>query len=172
MPAAIDELLEIVQDREAVPSPLSFVKPFFGRRRNWPPQKFSTEHYGRRWEVQEFRHDPAIRSNFYQTIELKGEGPGLDNRAQVFHFAYHQLHLFGARWLQYGSVVRHDRTAFLWHINGHTEERKMRTLDEPVLVETWFGPAPVDFKVASLHAFNLIIPAAQSSEQKPMRFPV
>lgn len=168
---AIDELMDRVQ-RGSFPAPLSFVKGFFGRQREWPPQAFAAQHYGRAWEIREFVHDPAVAMNFYQTIALSGEGDGLDRKAQVFHFAFRQEHLFAARWLQYGSVIRFDRTALLWHINGHREERRLRSPDESAVVETWFGPAAVDFRVASLHPFALAVPAASPPDQPPMRFPI
>jgi hypothetical protein len=171
MHKAIDELLELVQ-RDSLPAPLSFAKDFFGRQRNWPPTAFATQHYGRQWEIREFVHDPAVRKNFYQTIELQGKGNSLADRAQVFHFAYRQKHLFAARWLQYGSVIRFNRTALLRHINGHAEERRLQSSDAPAVVETWFGHAVVDFRVASLHPFTLAVPAASRSDEPPMRFPV
>jgi hypothetical protein len=170
MREAIDELLELVQ-RVSLPAPLSFAKGFFGRQRDWPPRVFATQHYGREWQTREFVHDPAVARNFYQSIELRGSGAG-PGRVQVFHFAYRQKHLFAERWLQYGSVVRSDGAALLWHINGHREERRLRTLDEPAVAETWFGPAAVDFRVSSLHPFALAVPAASPPDQPPMRFPI
>lgn len=164
----LDDLLEIVQNREFIPSPLSFVKPFLQRQKIWPPPIFAKQHYKRPWEEQPFNHDPAIRSNFYQVISLRGEN---SSRAQVFHFAYHQPGLYGARWLQYGAVVRYERTAFLWHINGHTEERELRGIDEPALVDTWFGPTETRFKIASLHPFKLSKLASWRGDKPPMRFP-
>jgi hypothetical protein len=171
MREAIDELLELVQ-RDSLPAPLSFANGFFGRQKTWPPADFAAQHYGREWETREFAHDPAARKNFYQTIEIVGTGDGLARRAQVFHFAYRQQHLFAARWLQYGSVIRFGRMALLRHINGHAEERRLLSSDVPAVVETWFGPAAVDFRVASLHPFTLAVPAASPSDQPPMRFPI
>jgi hypothetical protein len=171
MSKATDELLELGL-RESLPAPLSFASGFFGRQREWPPPAFAAHYFCREWGIREFVHDPAVRASFYQTIELRGQGCGVEKRAQVFHFAYRQKHLFAARWLQYGFVVRWDCSALLWHINGHREERRLRSQDEPAVVETWFGPAAVDFRVASLHPFALAVPAVVRPAEPPMHFPI
>lgn len=168
---AVDEVLQIVQARRSVPPALLFLRPFFGRQEQWPPEIPSFDHRQRQWYVRQFEHDFSLRCNFYQSVELRNQGPSGLTCPQVFHFAFRHPRMFAARWLQYGLVLRSGLRSALWHINGHTEELTLPTLNEPTHVRTWFGPGPAIFRVASLHSFTLAI-AGQREHQRPaLAFP-
>jgi hypothetical protein len=169
---AAEALLEIVQSGRLVPPALQFLRPFFGRRQQWPPQIPDAGGRPRSWHVREFEHDPRLRANCYGVVDLvplrsgthlAGIGP------RVFHFAFQHPRMFAARWLQYGFVLHHGLCSTLFHINGHTEELERRDCEEPTRVRTWFGPGPAIFRVASLHPFRLTEP--RESHEPALAFP-
>ena len=165
---AIHWLLSSVQLRQWRQPSLSFLTDLFGRQQAWPPSSLAEDYYGRPWHIEEFEHDPTKRALYYASIELSAP----ENRPstpQVFHFAFCNPGVFGERWLQYGFVERYQNTVRLVHINGHTETYEADTLDEPSKVETWFGPGPAVFRVASLHRFDLVVGEAWKGER--VRFP-
>jgi hypothetical protein len=44
-------------------------------------------------------------------------------------------------------------------------------LDDPIPVETWFGPGPALFRVASLHPFSHELTIREDDASKALRFP-
>ena len=167
----IDDMLDFVQFGRSMPAPLKLARSFFGRQKEWPPECVARDHFKRSWCVHEFSHDPAIRANFYETVLLTGTDPAMEIRPQVFHFAFRNPRRFGDRWLQYGFVIRHGSGAGLWHINGHNEQLQFASALEPTRVETWFGPGPVVFRVASLHGFTLGTPSEKPAAGPALQFP-
>jgi hypothetical protein len=169
--AAADELLRIVQHSSTAPSWLQFVHGFFGRQINWPPEDLASMYFNRPWHVAEFRHDATARTNFYPTVVLCQAVKAPEGRPQVFHFAYRHPTLFHARWLQYGLVRVHGRSVALHHISGYIDRLHRSGPDEPIRVETWFGPGSALFRVASLHPFSHSIDDSGDGSAKALRFP-
>ncbi len=169
--AAADELLRVVQHTHATPSWLQFVHRFFGRHIAWPPQELASTYFKRSWYAPEFEHDAKARTNFYATIVLQQSGGASEHHPQVFHFAYRHPSDFRARWLQYGLVRLSGRSVTLHHIGGYVDTFERTTMDEPIRVETWFGPGPARFCVASLHPFAHNLEASTDTEAKKLRFP-
>jgi hypothetical protein len=167
--AAAEDVLRIVQKAATAPPWLHFVHDFFGRQRSWPPDGVASAYFGHPWCIQEFSHDPSVRSNYYATAVLGGLLSPPDGRPQILHFAFKHPSLFHARWLEYGLVRVHASTAVLHHINGYRDELKLAALDATVRVETWLGPGPALFRVASLHLFALRL--GESGSEKALRFP-
>lgn len=158
---AISDVLEAYQlDTSAEPG-LQFVRAFFGWKRLWPPpywEELRKKRHGPRqdfeWHEHEFRHN-ARTINYYPTIALSSHPELISARPQTFHFAYSGRGALKTRWLQYGFVVRHERSATLTHIHGHTDTCHTPDAAAPTLVGTWFGPGPARFRVASQHPFAL-----------------
>lgn len=153
------------------PPALSFIADFFGRQAVWPPKQLAREHFGHSWFVEEFEHDPQRRANYYPLIEIVGDLEVTASRPQLFHFAYRERDLFGGRWLEYGFVTRQGQCVQLLHINGHAESYLTDTPDEPSRVETWFGPGPAIFRIASLHPFSVKVNDPDEDEHQRVRFP-
>jgi hypothetical protein len=168
--AAADEVLRFVQNA-STPTPwLQFVHSFFGRQISWPPEDVSAVYFGRPWLVREFTHDPATRANYYATVLLRPALQAVDH-PQVIHFAYKHPFLFGARWLQYGLILVRGVSVALHDISGYSDRLSLSTLDDPVAVETWFGPGPALFRVASLHPFANTLASPEDATRKAVRFP-
>lgn len=166
--AAAEALLEVVQNDRGDPAPLQLARSFLGRREEWPPAFIAAFYFGRRWTTHEFVHDPNVRSNHYQAVELFGVQQCDTLRPQVFHFAFQSPRRFAGRWLQYGFIQRHGPRAQLWHIDGQYQQLEIPEQDAPTRVETWFGPGPAIFRVASLHHFDLEV--ASGTTAPALRF--
>jgi hypothetical protein len=169
--AAADDVLRIVQNAATAPPWLQFVHGFFGRQMAWPPGDLASVYFGRPWHIEEFSHDPGLRANYYATILLHLAQEPSDGRPQIFHFAYKQPSLFHTRWLQYGLVKVHGTSASLHHISGHSDQLDLSTPDDPIPVETWFGPGPALFRAASLHPFSHELTTTEDSSGNALRFP-
>jgi hypothetical protein len=152
------------------PAALSFLAEFFGHQHFWPPAQLAKEYFGRDWHRQEFAHEPKIRANFYAQIELRGSIPSDTGVPQVFHFAYQQPGLYGQRWIQYGFVEARGRMVRLVNITGQIERYELDTNSGCSLVETWFGPSPVNFRIASLHPFSIQVRNTEEETKLRVRF--
>lgn len=168
---AADQALRIVQSSYPGPPSLQFVHVFFGRQINWPPGAIASKYFKRSWYVEELSHDPSIRANYYAEIVLRHALQVTSDPPQIFHFAFRHPTMFRARWLQYGLVRAHGTSQILHHINGHVDQVHSSASHEPIRVETWFGPGPALFRIASLHPFSHRIASLEVSSQKALRFP-
>lgn len=164
---AIEKLMSAYVHGRWQPPALEFLAEFLGRRSAWPPQGLARRYFGRDWYTAELEHDPARAANFYATFRIAaaGEGPF------VYHVAFRHSRLFARRWLQYGFVVRHGLAVRLRHINGHVDTYEAPSLASATLVQTWFGPGSVCFRVASLHPFALTLDPPGPVEGEAVRFP-
>lgn len=148
-----DRVINFIQNRYTAHESLDFLAPFFGRVKTWPPPFKDPK---RKWVQREFEHKAVHGTGHYALVSIKGDRRlRISQKPQVFHFAYRQPSFFGNRWLQYGCVIRRVRSVSLWHINGHAETLTVDSLTEPTPVKTYFGPEPAQFRVASLHPFQV-----------------
>lgn len=168
--AAADEVLRMVQNSFAPPPWLQFVHGFFGRQITWPPEDLASVYFGRSWHVEEFSHDPRFRANYYATVLLRHVAEP-NGRPRIFHFAYKHPSLFHARWLQYGLVRVHGTSGILHHISGYMDQLELSAPNEPISVETWFGPGPALFRIASLHPFSHELTVGEDGTTPALRFP-
>ena len=65
-------------------------------------------------------------------------------------------------WRPYGFVLREGGRIALFQVRGATAFSEIRPDAGAFVVETWFGPGAADFRVASLHAFDLALDAESS----------
>ena len=153
------------------PPALELLQEFMGRRAAWPPPSLARDYFGRDWHKREITHDATDRTNFYATLRIAPPDGSRCGGPFVYHVAFRHTSLFGKRWLQYGLVLRHGNRISLRHINGHIDSCDARDALAPNLVETWFGPGPAVFCVASLHPFTLDLIEAGPTGEPVVRFP-
>lgn len=166
--AVADEVLRVMQFDTPATSTFHFLRSFMGRQLQWPPRDIARVHFARDWHTKDFTHDPNVRANYYPRILLQGTASEVP---QVFHFAFRHESAFLGRWLEYGFVRSYGTLINLQHIDGRTDHMSISSREEPVPVETWFGPGPVQFRVASLHSFSLRLETRDSDRGKAVRFP-
>ena len=168
--AALDSLATSYLHGQWKPPAIKFLNEFLGRRAQWPPPDLAQRYFGRKWCHREFAHEATARTNCYATISIAatqrmpGDGPF------VYHVAFRHPALFVKRWLQYGVVLRHGNRVSLRHINGHTDMCDVEDVRSPLRIETWFGPNPAVFRVASLHPFQLEVEESPDEKVPVVRF--
>jgi hypothetical protein len=131
-----------------------FFASFFQRQRDWPPPDFALEHYARPWTTRRFRHDPAVRMNFYAVLPLRGSRNTQRCEPQTYHFAFRLPNRFNNWWLDYGFVVHTEDHVRLFHIDGSENEYRSEAARSAAHVRTYFRSHAAEFCIASLHPFE------------------
>jgi len=135
----------------------------------WPDRSIARSLYGCDWTTREYRHDPALVSNVFACFRFT---PGILAGAcspWVVHFAYRRASARDGMWRPYGSVMRIGQRVVLVSESGDLQEQALGETAATIAVETHFGPGPAEFRVASLHAFELEV-VAPSHEAFCLRF--
>lgn len=151
---------------------LAFMKDFLGRRAEWPPLAPAIQFYQRNWITFDFVHSATSEANFYALLSLTSSRTDYPSLPTVCHFAYRNENFYGKRWLHYGFVQQTKSEVKLIHINGHFQDYKKQLQQEPARVETFFGPSPTQFRVASLHPFSIQRIYDSNSNLPSVRFPL
>ncbi|MCB1641825.1 MAG: hypothetical protein KDI37_08845, partial [Xanthomonadales bacterium] len=152
------------------PPALEFLTSLLGRRTMWPPVWLARDYFGREWFVRDFEHDATDRINYYLTLRITAADPAHRKAPYLYHVAFRHRQLFGQRWLQYGYVQRERDSVSLRHINGFVDRCEVEP-DGPTIVQTWAGPGPAVFRIASLHPFALDLIEDGSASAAMVRFP-
>lgn len=122
---------------------------------HWPNQSVASRCYGRPWTVFEFAHPALDGGGYYAGVVLTDEGRSAPAAPIAYHFAYRRKGALDGMWRPYGAVVDFGgRAVLVSESGGFVEAVRPEGADGAVVVETWFGPGPAEFRVASLHAFR------------------
>ncbi len=121
---------------------------------NWPDPGIGHDYFGCDWHAAEFVHDAAAIRNVYATITLR---TALDRPAWLpiaFHIAYRRISNADGLWRAFGSIINRNGATTLIHENGNVQSAPSSTTSgAPIAFKTFFGPAPAEFRVASLQPF-------------------
>lgn len=154
-------------------SPLSkdlhWVLDFIAPKPEWPPDNNSTEYFHREWELSDFRHTGRGSQNYFQKLSITARQRKF-GEPQVWHFAFRVPDATFPIWTPYGFVERRTDEIALYHIRGYTASIKTQFEVETFAVETWFGIAAAEFRVASLHPFTLALDQAVDATTPCVRF--
>lgn len=133
---------------------LSFLPDFVLPSRSWPPQRIARMYFKRDWHVVDvaFGGDTArsVFTAFALVPDAAEMGPvGI----QVWHFAWRPA---GDRaWRPYGFVrLVESSLQQLFSFSGRATSLQREATPAEFFVETWLGPGPVEFRIASLHPFS------------------
>lgn len=127
----------------------------------WPADRLARHYYRRPWVVRNVSHDARRQRNYYGHFLIAPET--LSERApQLWHFAFRDAPARGIRgmngWYVYGSVEAYGEKITLRNYNGKVSRCALKSSGGPFVVETWFGQGSADFRIASLHSFQLSMP--------------
>ncbi|MCZ8017229.1 MAG: hypothetical protein O9274_16135 [Limnobacter sp.] len=136
---------------------------------SWPNQSIARTMYGRDWTTSDYRHEPALVSNVFACFRFTPTAIADPISPWVVHFSYRRADSRDGMWRPYGSVIRVGRTVSLISESGDLQERTLGDAADSIAVETHFGPGAAEFRVASLHAFELKV-VAPSQEGSCLRF--
>ena len=151
------------------PSPLLPFRPIYTPGPGWPNGEIAHSYYGRSWSVRDFEHEPSRIANVYAAVRLLSAAHDSPCVPRTYHFAYRRTDARDAMWRPYGSVIGYRHEVRLVSESGDYQRRADERSNEAVIVETYFGPGPAQFRVASFHAFDLTV-ETPSREKKAIHF--
>lgn len=138
-------------------SPLAAFWPIYIPGPSWPNAEVSHPYYGRDWCTADFAHDPATIANVYAAVRLRSTVADVPFVPCAYHFAYRRTGSPDGMWRPYGTVVGYEGEVCLLMENGTYQRQPDARSPSTVINETWFGPGPAEFRVASLHAFEIAV---------------
>jgi hypothetical protein len=138
----------------------------------WPSDKISLQYFKRPWTVHSFRHTAVSVRNVFQKLSIAA-APRRYAEPQVWHFAFKNKTPTSLLWIPYGFVERTDRklALFHYHARGHSVSLQIPRDTTEFLVETWLGPGPAEFRVASMHEFKFALSDKDDLATPCVRFP-
>lgn len=136
---------------------------------SWPDPSIARAFYGYDWTTRDFRHDPKVVSNAYACFSFTPTATERPAVPWVVHFAYRRMGARDGMWRPYGTVILTGRAIMLISENGDLQEKHVIGTAPSISVETHFGPGGAEFRVASLHAFEVTV-TVPSRETECVRF--
>ena len=130
----------------------------------WPNSAIVKKHYGRDWCVAKITHEADEVLNVYAALSLRTAKQLSDYHPRVFHFAYQQKFAIDRLWRPYGVIIAVGDRVRLIAESGIWQEATADAFRQTAIVETFFGPRPTLFRIASIHEFTLDIDAPTSAE--------
>ena len=131
-----------------------WILDFIAPRKDWPPDL--PKYFRREWSIAPFQHNADKGRNYYQKLAITA-APRKCAEPQIWHFAFRDPAAILPVWNPYGVLERTADHISLYHIRGHSASVAIPSDTVTFLVETWFGPRPAQFRVASLHPFILTL---------------
>lgn len=150
-------------------APLSAFWSIYTPGPGWPNAEVAHTFYGRPWCTSDFAHDPAKIANVYAAVSLRSRSADPPIVPRAYHFAYRRAGAPDAMWRPYGTVVGYEGEVCLVAENGDYQRKIEGQSPTIVVAETWFGPGPAEFRVASLHEFDVMV-QAPSEGREVVRF--
>lgn len=136
----------------------------------WPSNALAERYYGRKWSTIEFAHEPNGVRNVYALLKLRIANSVLEYLPIAIHIAYRRKAAVDKMWRPYGSIIRINNQTRLLSESGDFQEKLDQEDFRLVRAETYFGPSPVEFKLASLHSFAMPDIEAPSTAVGVVRF--
>lgn len=149
---------------------------------DWPPPDLATWFDGD-WYLQDFVHNPNDETgrNFFKPFgilpDLVYGGDGAIEAIrdpQAWYLAYRDISLKTGLvepkswWKPFGMLRLEQQQIHLLHFNGLTDDKALLHPDGRFAFETFFGQGAAEFRVASLHPFELSDPGATAPEGVPV----
>ena len=120
---------------------------------HWPSDEHVRPCYGRNWFGVVFDNKDQWSSSDYGLVKVKFSAPA-SGRPRACHIAYRRTPSPDTMWRYFGTVLSVGGQLELYSEGGAFQEMQVVEQDE-IRFRTYFGGRPVEFRVASLHAFGL-----------------
>jgi hypothetical protein len=162
-----DKLRMSFQLGRELSSPMRVFKDLLFPGPFWPNDASVERCYGRPWFRVDFEHSAETLTNVYALLRI---APRDDDRTSplVFHIAYRRKPAADHMWRPFGSIIRREASLTIASESGGLIERAIAP-DGRIDVETFYGPGPAEFRIASLHAFDVEI-VVPSPAKDALRF--
>lgn len=132
---------------------------------SWPDSSIARSYYGRDWTRCEYIHPAEEIKNTFACFNLNPMKQDTSNAPWVAHFSYRRISARDGMWRPYGTVIRIGRNLQLISESGDTREITLSACPSQVPVETYFGPGAVEFRVASIHHFDMTVTVPSRNPQ-------
>lgn len=152
----------------ATRSPLSPFWPIYIPGPGWPNAEVSFPYYGRPWCTVDFVHDLTVK-DVYAAVSLRSSAADEFLIPRTYHFAYRGIGNLDEMWRPYGTVVGYQGEVRLIKENGDFQRCRDERSPITVIAETHFGAGAAEFRVASLHDFDVDV-QMPSEEHGVVRF--
>lgn len=134
----------------------TFLAPVFDLYRpgeHWPSAWLAERYLGKKWRSRVFSNDETYLSHHYGLVKLDFNEA---HRAypKAMHIAYRRKNFPDKMWRYYGCVIGYKDYLKLYSESGAFQSMPSVKNNE-IRFRTYFGGRLVEFKVASLHDFNL-----------------
>lgn len=150
-------------------SPFSPFWPIYIPGPGWPNGEIASNYYARSWFAEDFAHDPSRIENVYAAVHLKAAARDYPLVPRTYHFAYRRTGARDGMWRPYGTVIGYHHEVCLISESGDYQKLSDERSNETVVAETFFGPGPAEFRIASLHDFRVEV-TTPSEEEGAVRF--
>lgn len=136
-----------------LPPGLAFLREFVLPGRSWPPERIARTYFGRGWYVVDVSFERQAARSVYTAFALAPDAAEMGPAGiQVWHFAWRPA--AERAWRPYGFVrMVESSLQELFSFSGKAGTAQLETPAAELVVETWLGPGPVEFRIASLHPF-------------------
>ena len=119
----------------------------------WPSDALAKRYWTRPWFAKEFANEDDWTNPDYVLIKTKFK-QSVDKRPRAIHIAYRRAGSRDTMWRYYGSVISVEGTLQLYSEGGDYQTMTPVHPDE-IRFRTYFGGRPVEFRIASLHDFEI-----------------
>lgn len=120
---------------------------------HWPDNEIARRYYDRNWFGVEFNNDDNWRSADYGRVDVTFRDV-TNNQPRAVHIAYRRRNSPDTMWRFYGSVLAIEDQIELYS-EGGAYLTMPREGSDKISFRTYYGGRPVEWRVASLHEFNL-----------------
>ncbi|UYV38703.1 hypothetical protein N4R57_06555 [Rhodobacteraceae bacterium D3-12] len=132
----------------------------------WPNDGLARKFYGRPWYSVEFEHRADGVINDYADVRISF--PQSTRFApRCVHIAYRRANSRDKLWRYYGTVQKfRGKTRLFSESGAYVEKIEAQPSDDGFAFKTYYGATHVEFRVASLHAFecNQVFPSETGSD--------
>jgi hypothetical protein len=132
--------------------PISPIYEMYMPSREWPSNLIASKYYGRNWHTVDFDNKDFANEGQYALIEAIYP-QDITKSVRCIHISYRRTKPKEEMWRPYGWVVRFSNNLRLYSESG--DYQTCRALEpNNIKFRTYFGGRAVEFRLASLHAFE------------------
>jgi hypothetical protein len=135
-------------------------------RQFWPNDGLAERFYRRPWYKEDFGHRADGECNHYADVQVTFK-ESTRFAPRCIHIAYQRTNSRDKLWRYYGTVQKfRGRTRLFSESGAYVEEVDSQSMDSSFVFKTYFGATPVEFRVASLHAFSCEVAFPANSDSQ------
>lgn len=141
--------------------PIPALLKMYGPSADWPSDWLAHKYFKRPWVRAEFQNAEVCQEGHYALLKVSFEDDWLRS-IRCVHISYRRTRPKEEMWRPYGWVIQGYGEVNLYAESG---DHQVQVAEDPNLIQfrTYFGGRSVEFRIASLHAFQFEIQYPVSS---------